>query len=209
METRKIIILASASPRRQELLRNLGLPFIVRPSHADEHVDDGRKPAEVVELLAERKAAEVAGLYEEGLIIGSDTIVVLDGEILGKPGGEDEAYAMLSKLSGREHSVFSGLAVIDALSGEKRIGYMETKVKMRPITEKEINDYIKTKEPMDKAGSYAIQGLGSLFITGIQGDYFSVVGLPIRLLAEYLQGFGVDILGEKVKQTFVEHTQRN
>lgn len=193
---KKQIILASSSPRRQEMLRNLGLDFIIHPSGADESVDDGLKPSEVVELLAVRKAADVASAYKEGLVIGSDTIVVLDGEVLGKPVDDQDAFRMLSALQGKQHSVYSGLAVIDIAAGKQLVGHVETKVNMRPLSEQEIRAYIATKEPMDKAGAYAIQGIGSLFITGIEGDYFSVVGLPIRLLAEYLSGFGRNVLDE-------------
>lgn len=193
---KKKMILASSSPRRQEMLRNLGLDFQIHPSGADETVDDGLKPSEVVELLAVRKAADVATQYTEGLVIGSDTIVVLDGEVLGKPADEQDAFRMLSALQGKKHSVYSGLAVLDVAAGHQRVGHVETKVSMRTLTEQEIRAYIATKEPMDKAGAYAIQGIGSLFITGIEGDYFSVVGLPIRLLAEYLDGFGRNVLDE-------------
>lgn len=190
------IILASSSPRRQEMLRNLGLDFLIHPSGADESVDDGLKPSEVVELLAVRKASDVASKYSEGLVIGSDTIVVLEGEVLGKPVDDEDAFRMLSALQGKKHSVYSGLAVMDIASGKRQVGHVETKVSMRPLSEHEIRAYIATKEPMDKAGAYAIQGIGSLFITGIEGDYFSVVGLPIRLLAEYLDGFGRNVLDE-------------
>ncbi|MEW9670853.1 nucleoside triphosphate pyrophosphatase [Ammoniphilus sp. 3BR4] len=188
------IILASSSPRRQEMLRNLGLKFIIHPSGADESVDDGLKPDAIVEMLAERKAADVASQYSEGVVIGSDTIVVLEGKVLGKPNNEKDAFSMLSSLQGTTHSVFSGLAIIDAGADKKKIGHVETKVTMRPISSDEILRYIATKEPMDKAGSYAIQGLGSIFIEGIVGDYFSVVGLPVRLMAEYLEDFGISIL---------------
>lgn len=190
----KKIILASASPRRQEMLRNLGLDFTIHPSGGDETVDDGLKPAEIVELLAERKAADVASGYSEGIVIGSDTIVVVDEQVLGKPKDQQDAFRMLSLLQGRAHSVLSGLAVIDIASGERRKGHIETKVQMRSLSEEEIQDYIATQEPMDKAGAYAIQGLGSIFITGIKGDYFSVVGLPVQLLASYLQPLGIQIL---------------
>lgn len=190
----RTIILASSSPRRQEMLRNLGLKFIIDPSGADESVGDGLKPDAIVEMLAERKAADVASRYPEGVVIGSDTIVVLEGKVLGKPNDEKDAFSMLSSLQGTTHSVFSGLAIIDISSGKKKIGHVETKVKMRPISSDEILRYIASKEPMDKAGSYAIQGLGSIFVEGIVGDYFSVVGLPVRLMAEYLEEFGISIL---------------
>lgn len=201
----KQIILASSSPRRQEMLRNLGLDFIIHPSGADESVDDGLKPSEVVELLAVRKAADVASEYTEGLVIGSDTIVVLDGQVLGKPLDEQDAFRMLAALQGRNHSVYSGLAVIDVSTGNRKTGHVETKVSMRPLSEQEIRAYIATQEPMDKAGAYAIQGIGSLFINGIEGDYFSVVGLPVRLLAEYLDGFGRNVLNELKSR----HTMKN
>jgi septum formation protein len=195
-KTNQAIILASSSPRRQEMLRNLGLDFTIHPSGADESVDDGLKPAAIVELLAERKAADVASYYKEGLVIGSDTIVVLEGKVLGKPKDEQDAFTMLSSLQGTSHSVFSGLAIIDAGTGKRKTGYVETKVTMREVTSEEIRQYIATQEPMDKAGAYAIQGLGSIFVEGIVGDYFSVVGLPVRLMADYLKQFGVSILAK-------------
>lgn len=195
-KTRQSIILASSSPRRQEMLRNLGLDFIIHPSGTDESVDDGLKPEIIVELLAERKAADVAAHYQEGLVIGSDTIVVLEGKVLGKPKDEQDAFSMLSSLQGTSHSVFSGLAIIDAETGKRKTGYIETKVTMREVSSDEIRRYIATREPMDKAGAYAIQGLGSIFIEGIIGDYFSVVGLPVRLMADYLEQFGVSILAK-------------
>ncbi|RXT14718.1 nucleoside triphosphate pyrophosphatase [Ammoniphilus sp. CFH 90114] len=188
------IILASSSPRRQEMLRNLGLEFTIHPSGADESVEDGLKPAKIVELLAERKAADVASLYESGIVIGSDTIVVLGDKVLGKPNNEEDAFSMLSALQGTTHSVYSGLALIDANNGNRRVGHVETKVRMRPVSKDEILRYIATKEPMDKAGAYAIQGLGSIFVEGIVGDYFSVVGLPVQMMASYLEEFGFSIL---------------
>jgi len=191
------IILASSSPRRQELLQNLGLEFEIHPSGVDETVDDGLKPSQMVELLAERKASDVARLYSKGLVIGSDTIVVVGEQVLGKPADQQQAFQMISSLKGRSHHVYSGLAIIDAATGECKKGHIKTRVHMRDISDQEIHDYIMTQEPMDKAGAYAIQGLGSIFITGIEGDYFSVVGLPVQLLAHYLKEFGVRILKTK------------
>ena len=199
------IILASSSPRRQELLQNLGLEFQIHPSGTDETVDDGLKPFEMVELLAERKANDVARLYSGGLVIGSDTIVVVDEQVLGKPADQQQAFQMISSLKGRSHHVYSGLAIIDAATGECKRGHVKTRVHMRDISDQEIKDYIMTGEPMDKAGAYAIQGLGSIFITGIEGDYFSVVGLPVQLLADYLEQFGIPIL----KQYLIRHTKEN
>lgn len=201
----KRIILASSSPRRQELLQNLGLEFQIHPSGVDETVVDGLKPSEVVELLAERKATDVARLYSHELVIGSDTIVVVDGQILGKPEDQQQAFQMISSLQGRSHHVYSGLAIIDAATGAIKKGHIKTQVHMRAISDAEIEDYVMTGEPMDKAGAYAIQGLGSIFITGIEGDYFSVVGLPVQLLADFLEGFGILIL----KHYHIRHTTEN
>lgn len=201
----KKIILASSSPRRRELLQNLGLEFQIHPSGTDETFNDGLKPGEIVELLAERKAKDVARSYSQGLVIGSDTIVVVNDKVLGKPKDHQEAFEMLSSLQGGLHQVYSGLAVIDAGSQECKKGHVKTDVVMRAVSDQEIHDYILTGEPMDKAGSYAIQGLGSIFITGIQGDYFSVVGLPVQLLADYLDQYGIPIL----RQYHIRHTKEN
>jgi septum formation protein len=191
------LILASASPRRAEILQNLGLTFEICPSHTDESFKDGLKPAEIVELLAERKAADVLSHFHEGIIIGSDTIVVLDGKVLGKPKNEAEAIGMLSELRGKTHSVFSGLAVLQVQTGKKKIGHIETHVQMRNFSDSEMKSYIQTGEPMDKAGAYAIQGIGSIFVDRISGDYFSVVGMPVPLLVEFLAYFGVSVLDTK------------
>jgi septum formation protein len=187
------LILASASPRRAEILQNLGFSFEICPSHTDESFGDGLKPAEIVELLAERKATDVLSRVQEGIIIGSDTIVVLEGKVFGKPSNKDDALWMLTELRGKTHSVFSGLAVLDALTGEKKIGHIETKVQMRNFSDLEMNCYIQTGEPMDKAGGYAIQGIGSIFIEKIIGDYFSVVGMPVSLLVKFLAYFGISV----------------
>ena len=188
------IVLASGSPRRKELLAGLGLQFTVIPSDVDEHVAEDCTPAEVVEQLARRKAEEVAGQAKEGLVLGSDTIVVLDGKILGKPVDELDAFSMLKRLQGNTHVVYSGLAIIDVEQNKMKIGHQSTQVSMRSLTEEEIHQYIATKEPMDKAGSYAIQGIGATIVEGIVGDYFTVVGLPLLLTAQYLKEFGVDVL---------------
>ncbi|RKD24658.1 septum formation protein Maf [Ammoniphilus oxalaticus] len=199
------IILASASPRRQEMLQNLGLEFTIHPSGADETVVGRVEPSDLVEMLAVRKAADVASSYQSGIVIGSDTVVAHKGQALGKPVDDQEAFQMLSSLQGQTHSVFSGLAVINAKNGVCQQGWVETKVHMRPVSEEEIRDYILTGEPRDKAGAYAIQGFGSLFVNGIEGDYFSVVGMPIRLLAQYLEQFGVNVL----KQVHQRHTRKH
>lgn len=188
------IILASSSPRRRELLESLGIPFTIRPSHVDEVTDPGLSPAEQVKILALRKARRVAEEAPDHLVIGSDTVVVLDDEVLGKPKDDEEAYRMLSLLSGRQHTVYTGLALVHFAGGKEEVSYSATRVRMRPLTEEEKAAYIATGEPRDKAGSYAIQGLGATLIEGIEGDYFTVVGLPIPLLSRMLSSFGIDLL---------------
>lgn len=194
MKTNKSLILASSSPRRKELLQTLGFSFTVQTSDVDETTAPGLSPRQVVEELAIRKAKAVASGLSEGVIIGSDTIVVLDDEILGKPADEADAFRMLSSLQGRRHTVFSGVALIDAATGRTEVAYSQTQVQIRPLTDAEITAYIATREPMDKAGSYAIQGIGSTIVETIAGDYFTVVGLPLCLTANMLTRFGISVL---------------
>ncbi|MFB5763402.1 Maf family protein [Paenibacillus medicaginis] len=192
------LILASASPRRRELLASLQLPFEVVPSHADESVEAGWSPDKIVETLALRKAGAVVRTvreqYDSALIIGSDTIVVLDGEVLGKPVDKADAARMITLLQGRTHRVFTGVACIHTGTGEQHVGFRETAVTMKPLDAEAIAAYVETGEPADKAGAYAIQGLGATLIEGIQGCYFNVVGLPISLLSDMLSGFGIRVL---------------
>lgn len=188
------IILASNSPRRRELLGQMGLKdFQVSAPNVDETVEPGLSPAEMVEELSLRKAraaAEKAG--PEDLVIAADTVVALDGKVLGKPRDREDAFAMLSALSGREHRVYTGVTV---LRGEEAAtGHEETTVAFRALEPGEIRGYIATGEPMDKAGAYGIQGLGALLVSGIRGDYCSVVGLPVFRLARMLADFGVELL---------------
>lgn len=194
MKTNTSLILASSSPRRRELLQTLGLSFTIQTSDVDETTAPGYSPKEVVEELAMRKAQAVASRIKEGVVLGSDTIVVLGEEILGKPVDEADAFRMLSALQGQEHTVYSGVALIDAATGRAEVSYSHTRVRIRHLTEKEIEAYIATKEPMDKAGSYAIQGIGSTIVEGINGDYFTVVGLPLCLTANMLGRFGITVL---------------
>ncbi|GAB7386555.1 Maf family protein [Bacillaceae bacterium] len=188
------LVLASSSPRRKELLAGLGLSFTVRAAEVDESFDPALPPERVVELLAERKAKTVAEQLREGLVIGSDTIVVLADNILGKPVDETDALGMLRRLQGRAHFVYSGVCVIDARTGKRRIGHRKTEVKMKRLNDEQIRRYIATGEPLDKAGAYAIQGIGATLIEGIKGDYFNVVGLPLSLLADLLDQFGISVL---------------
>ncbi len=188
------IILASRSPRRRELLNQIGLRgFKVAASGADERVEGNPAPAELVEALSLRKARAVQeDADEEDLIIAADTVVVLDGAVLGKPADEREAFAMLSALSGNRHRVYTGITV---LRGERcETCSEETIVEFRELEPDEISAYIATGEPMDKAGAYGIQGLGSLLVSRLEGDYFNVMGLPVFRLGRMLADFGVDLL---------------
>ena len=179
-------ILASGSPRRKELLELMGLEFKVIVSQADEDsVSKDLKPELYVQELALLKASATAKEVlhnKNAVIISADTIVTLDGQILGKPKDEDDAFNMLSKLSGREHEVYTGIS-----DGKAVCGKVRTKVKFKDLSDDKIRGYINSGEPMDKAGAYGIQGLGSLLIEKIDGDYFNVVGLPISALADTLE----------------------
>ena len=171
------MILASKSPRRKELLSMLGFDFDIIPAVGEENMDENMTPGEAVMILAAGKAREVAEKHPESIVIGSDTLVYLDGKPMGKPKDEEEAAKMLRQLSGRVHQVYTGVAVI---AGDvEKIDFEKTDVEFRTLTEEEIWWYIGTGEPMDKAGSYGIQGQGAVFIPGIRGDYFNVMGLPL------------------------------
>jgi nucleoside triphosphate pyrophosphatase len=187
------LVLASASPRRRELLAGLGLRFTVRPADVDETPRDGEDPGAYVLRLAQEKAAAVA-LPEntQELVLAADTTVVIDGEILGKPLDEEDARRMLRRLSGREHEVLTGLALCEA--GGREASAMETsRVRMAALSEDEIAWYAATREPLDKAGAYAIQGLGSLFVEAVAGNYSNVVGLPIPAVYRLFAALGVDL----------------
>ncbi len=179
------LILASASPRRHELLTAAGLVHTVLTSEADETLPAGIAPADAVEMLSARKAAAVLPLApKDALVIAADTVVALDGEILGKPKDEADAIRMLTALSDREHHVYTGVTVTD---GEKTVtAHACTAVRMRAIQPAEIAAYVRTGEPMDKAGAYGIQGRAALFVSGIKGDYANVVGLPLSLTGDIL-----------------------
>lgn len=191
----KKIVLASASPRRQELLKQIGLNFEVSVPAVDEIIAEGTPPFEVVRELACRKSMEVAGQIGEGIVIGADTVVVNQGMILGKPSDYADAVQTLRNLSGSEHLVITGFCVVDGASGKVVKASETTRVFFRRLTDDEIESYVKTGEPMDKAGSYAIQGLGAILVERIEGCYFNVVGLPLTKLAEVLREFGVEVLG--------------
>jgi len=180
------LILASSSPRRAEILANAGLPFSVLSSAVDESPYPGESPAALVQRLANAKADLVtARAVGPAIVLAADTIVVLDDRILGKPASLEEARHMLRQLSGRTHSVLTGVSLIRLPDGERRQFIESTLVHFRPVTEEEISAYLATEEPLDKAGAYAIQGQAGRYIPRIEGCYFNVVGLPLsRVLTE-------------------------
>lgn len=183
------IVLASASPRRSELLKQIGLEFRVCVSNAEEVIHH-KEPSEVVKELSAQKAAAVYELLQGrqeacDLIIGADTVVACDGRILGKPETKEDAVGMLRLLQGRSHEVYTGVCLIHGRTGARKSFFEETKVVFCPMTEEEITEYVNTKDCMDKAGSYGIQGFCARYIKGIEGDYNNVVGLPVcRLYQE-------------------------
>lgn len=186
------IILASASPRRQELLRQVGLTFRVEPSLVDENIAEPLSPAELVEHLALIKAKEVAARHPEAIVLGADTIVVVDGAVLGKPADRAAAIAMLERLADREHLVMTGVALVQ---GERvLVSHEETAVRFGPLTREQIERYVDSGEPMDKAGAYGIQGRAAGLIESISGDYFNVVGLPLYRTVHMLSTFGVNVM---------------
>lgn len=188
------IVLASASPRRRELLSQVGIPFEVVPGDIDEeNTELSGTPGQKAEQLARMKAANVAARLESGLVLGADTIVVCDDEIFGKPADEEDARRMLMKLGGREHQVITGIALVDASSGKARTAHEITTVRFSELTGREIDVYIASGEPFDKAGAYAIQGRAAIFVESLDGCYSNVVGLPLRRLYCLLRDFGVSI----------------
>ncbi len=194
MNMNRKIVLASASPRRKELLQMLGMTDLrICPAKGGEHAPVSRNPEEIVKALAAEKVREVTGAFDdETLIIGADTIVWLDGQMLGKPHTEDEAFSMLKALSGRQHEVYTGICL--HCGGETDCEAERSEVFFRPLSSEEIRRYIATGEPMDKAGAYGAQGIGALFVKEIRGDFFNVMGLPLCRLGEMLSRKGVSIL---------------
>ena len=187
------IILASQSPRRRELLERMGIShFDVIPAKGEERAAPNLTPEQLVEELSRQKAAEITVGNPDALIIAADTVVAVDGTVLGKPHDRDDAVRMLQALSGREHTVYSGLTV--CWQGRSVTQHEATAVRFRPLTQDDIDHYVSTGEPMDKAGSYGIQGYGCTLVEGISGDYYNVVGLPVCRLGRILADFGVDVL---------------
>ena len=185
------LILASQSPRRKELLGLFHIPFVIRVADIDEAMDPGKAPFDEVARVSRLKALAVAR-NDDDVVIAADTIVVCDGKVLGKPHSENEAVQMLSLLSGRDHQVMTGVTVI---AGENTETFTEvTDIHFRPLTEKEIRDYVATGEPMDKAGAYGIQGGAALFAEKMVGDYYNVMGLPVCRLWQTVSRLAPQIL---------------
>ncbi|MDD5050918.1 MAG: Maf family protein [Candidatus Pacebacteria bacterium] len=189
----KKIILASGSPRRKEILGRLGIPFEVVPSDFQEFIDPKISPRELAEKLAIGKAKAVAFKYPDAIIIGADTVVALDGEAMGKPSTPEEAIAMLNRLSGKTHSVFTGFTVMSTKTGKSVSDVCESKVTFKTLSPAEIEKYVLSGEPMQMAGAYAIQSGAKDFVEKYEGDYNNIVGLPLVLVRNALKIFGIDV----------------
>ena len=182
------LLLASASPRRRELLRNAGFEFEVQPSRIVEEIQRGERPEDFARRAAREKAMQIAASSPRGsLVLGADTVVVIDGETLGKPSNREDATRMLRLLSGRTHQVHTGICLVRAPAEIEALEHETTLVTFRELDEEEIRGYVESGEPLDKAGAYAIQGLASKFVTRISGCYSNVVGLPVARLYDILK----------------------
>lgn len=190
----KTIVLASASPRRRELLEQIGLKFEVEPSNHIEETHQMLKPRELAEAISYEKALAVAKKRKNAIIIAADTLGVLEGKVIGKPKTNAEAREMLAMLRGKSHAVITGFTVLDTDESKVLTRSVETKVRVKKLTSEEIDAYVESEEPLDKAGAYAIQGLGATIIDSIEGDYSNVVGLPLNTLVKSLKEFGVHVL---------------
>jgi septum formation protein len=193
----KQVILASASPRRKELLSTLiGQDFEIIVSSYDEEDVDNLNPVDLVMHHSKEKAVDVAGKLDEGIIISADTVVVCEGEILGKPDDDDDAERMLNNLSAKKIQAISGITILDVASGSEITEYEVTDLWMRQMSDSFIRKYINTGETKGKAGAFAIQGKGAILVERIEGDFFNVVGLPLYRLSKMLEKSGIDVLGE-------------
>jgi septum formation protein len=190
----KKIILASASSRRKVILALTGLRFRVEPSDYEETLDHAIKPHNLAKRLSLEKARAVAGKYVDAIIIAADTFIAFKGKFLGKPHTSEEARNMLTMLNGKSHSVITGYAILDTGTGKKIIRSVETKVWFKKMSAQELDAYVATREPIGKAGAYAIQGHGAAIVKKIEGDYLNVVGLPLFDLADSLKKFGINLL---------------
>ncbi len=190
----KKIILASSSPRRKALLESIGLKFIVKPSNIPEKMNPRLGPRAQAEYLSQQKAKAVGRRVKNSIIIAADSLIVLNKEIIGKPTSMQHAKRILKKFSGQTHTVITGFTILDTETGKYVTKSVATKVTMRKISKEEIDAYVKREHVRDKAGAYAIQGLGSLLFEKVDGDFFNVVGLPVNVLFQELKKFGVTIL---------------
>jgi septum formation protein len=196
------LILASASPRRRELLTQVGVSFVIEVSDVEEVLDDTLSPELQVQSLALQKAQAVAAQHKDGLVLGADTVVVDAGSLLGKPQNTEEAAEMLRSLSGKWHQVMTAVVLVDANDTKHEWTSVEiTNVKFRDLTEDDIAAYVATGESMDKAGAYGIQGYGALLVERIEGCYNNVVGLPLQLVAKGLRNWGINLYEYKEVQT--------
>lgn len=188
------IILASTSPRRKELFEKLRIPFTIEASDYEEDMGLKMSPVKLVKVLSAGKAMAVAKKHKEGIIIGADTFVVFNNQLFGKPKSKPEARKMLEKLSGKRVDILTGLTIID-IDFKKKISVTDiAKVYIKKLSTDEINNYIASGEPMDKAGAFAVQGLGSVIIRKVEGDFMSIMGLPLFILAKELKKLGVSVL---------------
>lgn len=192
----KKLILASASPRRKQLLKQIGLEFEILASNIEEKLNPRLKPLHQVESLSLQKAEATAQLARAkgAIILAADSMVAIDDEVLGKPKDEKDAKRMLQKLSGREHAIVTGFTLLDTVSKKTVTKSVETKVRFKSLSAAEISSYIKKEKPFDKAGAYGIQELAAIFVEKIEGDYFGAVGLPLYTLAKELKKFGITVL---------------
>jgi septum formation protein len=193
------IVLASSSPRRRELLASIGIDFDVIPSDVPEVRAAGESPEEYVARLSREKAAAIARRHPERWVVAADTTVFLGEEVLEKPAGVDDAKRMLAAIAGRTHVVYTGVTVMNAARGYGDTRIAETEVRMAAMSEREIDWYARSGEGLDKAGAYAAQGIGAMFIDSIHGSYTNVVGLPLALLVEMLERAGIDPLGAEAR----------
>lgn len=189
----RTLVLASSSPRRKLLLELLGMPFLIDPSTRAEVVDGAKEPEGVARELSLQKAQDVAPKYPDAVILGADSIVVLGKTIFGKPKDRRQAQEMLQKLQGTTHQIITGVTLFDTKTKRTKTIASISTVTLRTMVEEEIAWYVKTGEPMDKAGSYAVQGKGGIFVKEIHGDYFGIVGLPLYQLVQELPSFGIAV----------------
>ena len=183
------LILASSSPRRAEILKAVDWPFEVQPTETDESMQADESATAYVQRLAQAKAMSIAAERPSALVLGADTVVVIDDEVLGKPRDARDARRMLQRLQNRRHEVLTGVALVRQSTGQRRIAYERTVVKFREMSDSEIDWYVATGEPLDKAGAYGVQGCAALFIEGVEGDYWNVVGLPVQLVYRIAREF--------------------